>query len=127
TMLDMYGFKLLHGDPGKALKDPFTVVITEDKAIKYFGRTDAIGQTLAIESFSGSRHDFIITGVLRKFSKNSVTSLVDNYPNGLFVSVANLNFFGRNMDWNNASIAGYVELRKGVTAKDIEKPITYLL
>src|SRR5436190_8356855 len=86
TMLNMYGFKLLHGDSRRALNDPFTVVITEDKAIKYFGRTDVIGQTLTIESFSGSRHDFIITGVLRKFSKNSVTSLVDNYPNGLFVS-----------------------------------------
>ena len=127
TMLNMYGFKLLYGNAGNALNEPFTVVITLDKAIKYFGRTDVIGQTLTIESFSGSKHDFIITGVLKSFSKNSVTSLVDDYPNGLFVSDANLNFFGRNMDWNNVSIAGYVELQKGVTPKDLEKPIAHLV
>jgi putative ABC transport system permease protein len=127
TLLNMYGFTLLHGDPRTALDAPFSVVITRDKAIKYFGKTNVIGQTVTIGSFSGSKHDFIITGVLKNFPKNSVTCLVDNYPNEFFVSNGNLGFFGRNMDWNNSSIGSYLELQKGVTPKDLEKPIQLLV
>ena len=71
TLLHMYGFTLLYGDPKTALSEPFTVIITADKAIKYFGKKDVVGQTITIENFSGSKHDFMITGVMNKFSKNS--------------------------------------------------------
>lgn len=127
TLLGMYGFGLLHGDAKTALDDPFSLVLTADKAIKYFGKTDVVGQTLTVENFSGSKHNFMITGVLNKFSKNSVIRLSEDYPNDLFISTANLSFFNRNMSWNNPSIAGYIELQKGITPKDLEKPIAYLV
>jgi ABC-type antimicrobial peptide transport system permease subunit len=126
TMLNVFGFTLLHGNAQTALKNPFTVIITKNKAIKYFGKTDVVGQTITIENFSGSKHDFLITGVLNSIQKNSVTSLIDNYPGDFYVSTDNLDFFGRNMSWQNAFIASYVELQKGVTPKDLEKPIAYL-
>ena len=75
-MLNMYGFTLLYGNATTALNEPFTVVITEDKAIKYFGKTDVVGQTITIENFSGSKHDFIITGVLNKSQKIPLRSLM---------------------------------------------------
>jgi ABC-type antimicrobial peptide transport system permease subunit len=127
TMLSMYGFTLMHGNPATAFGGPFSVIITGAKAIKYFGRTDVVGQTITIENFSGSKHDFIITGVLNKYTKSSVTNLVDDYPNEFYISSTNLSFFGRNMDWNNPAIAGYIELQKGVTPKDLEKPMQYLI
>jgi len=127
TMLNMYGFNLLHNDVKTAFEGPFSIVITTDKAIKYFGKTDVVGQILTIESFSGSKHDFMITGVLNKIPKNSVIQLVDAYPNDLFTSTSNLSFFSRNMDWRNPSIAGYIELQKGVSPTDLEKPIAYLV
>lgn len=126
TMLNMFGFTLMHGNAQTALKNPFTVVITKDKAIKYFDKTDVVGQTITIESFSGSKHDFLITGVLNPIPKNSVTSLIDNYPGDFYVSTDNLDFFGRNMNWQNPFIANYIELQKNVTPKDLEKPIAYL-
>lgn len=127
TMLDMYGFSLLHGDARTALNEPFSAVITTDRAIKYFGKKEVVGQTITIENFSGSKHDFMITGVLKEFPKNSITHLVDDYPNVIFVSAANLDYFGRNMSWNNSSIAGYIELKKGVKPEDLEKPMKYLI
>jgi ABC-type antimicrobial peptide transport system permease subunit len=126
TLLNMFGFTLLQGNAQTALKNPFTVVIMENAAIKYFGKTDVVGQTITIESFSGSKHDFLITGVLDPVQKNSVTALVDNYPGDFYVSTDNLDFFGRNMNWQNPFIANYIELQKGVTAKDLEKPIAHL-
>ncbi|WP_460685817.1 ABC transporter permease [Niabella aquatica] len=127
TYLNMYGFTLLHGNAATALRDPFTVVITQSDAKKYFGKTDVIGENISIENFSGEKHDFKITGVLDTYPKNSITNLIEDSPNSFFISDANLDFFGRTMDWQNPSIASYIELQDGVTTKDLEKPITQIM
>jgi len=127
TILNMYGFTLLHGSPTTALNEPFSVVLTRDMAIKYFGKTDVVGKALSIENFSGSHHDFMVTGVLNSYSKNSVTDLIEGSPNKLFVSASNLNFFGRNMDWRNPHIASFVELQNGVTPAQLIKPMEQLI
>lgn len=93
-MLDMYGFSLLYGNAKTALNEPFCVVITTDKAKKYFGKTDVVGQPLTIENFSGSKHDFVITGVMKKPAKNSVTRINDANDNQFFISTSNLDFLG---------------------------------
>lgn len=127
TILNMYGFSLMHGDAKTAFEGPFSLVISAEKAKKYFGKTNVIGQTLTIDNFSGGKHDFLITGVVNKPVKNSVTWLNDDNNNQLYVSANNISYFGRNMDWPNPNIAGYIELQKGVTSKDLEKPMAYLI
>jgi putative ABC transport system permease protein len=128
TLLNMYGFGLLHGDPKTAFNEPFNAIITQAMAIKYFGKTDVIGQTVSIESFLGTRHDFVIAGVLNKIPKNSVTNLNDNNNIDFFLPEKAAKFLGRNMDgWNNNVMVGYIELQKGVTPKDLEKPIRHLI
>ncbi len=127
TMLNMYGFSLMYGDPHTAFQEPFSVIVSAAKANKYFGKKDVVGQTITIENFSGSKHEFTITGVLNDLPRNSVTHLVDDYPNDLYISSVNLSFFGRNMDWSNTSIAGFLEVQKGITPKDLEKPIYHLI
>ena len=127
TLLNMYGFTLLHGDAKSAFDGPYSLVITSEKAKKYFGKTDVIGQTLTIENFSGSKHDFIITGVLNDPLKNSVTHLNDDNNNQFYISSNNLSYFGRNMDWSNQYIVGFVELQKGVKPQDLAKPMQYLM
>jgi putative ABC transport system permease protein len=127
TLLTMYGFPLLHGDARTALNQPFTIVITADKALKYFGRTDVVGKNLTIENFSGSKQDFRITAVLKDPVRNSITWVNEANNNRCFIPAANLNFFGRNMDWPNSSIVSYVELQKGVRPEALAGPIEHLL
>lgn len=129
TLLKMYGFELLHGDINTALLNPYSVVITTDKAIKYFGKTSVIGENINIQSFSGGKHEFTITGVLKDFPDNSVTHLAKDYPNSFFIPANTLSFFGRQEleSWGNMFIASYIQLRKGITIKDLEKPISQLV
>src|SRR6185312_15083504 len=75
TLLHMYGFPLLYGDAHTALAEPGSVILTVDKAIKYFGRTNVVGRYLSIDDFSGGRRNFRITGVLPEPTRNSVTWL----------------------------------------------------
>jgi ABC-type antimicrobial peptide transport system permease subunit len=127
TLLSMYGFALLEGDSRIAFETPDAVVITHSAAKKYFNDKDAVGQTLTIESFSGSKKDFQVTGVLKAMTRNSVTQLVEDYPNNIFIAEKNINFFGRNMDWGNLYIANFVELKPGVNPSDLVKPISDLI
>lgn len=128
TFLTMFGFHLLYGDPSSALEQPYTILIREDKALKYFGKKDVVGQTLSLQSFTGTSHDFLITGVLQAPEENSVTFLNRENDNGFFVSDASIDFFGRNLeDWNNPYIVDYIQLREGVSPEALQKPMQQLL
>ena len=127
SWLTMYGFPLLQGDASTALNQPFTVVITADKAMKYFGSTDVVGKSLTIENFSGDKQDFRVTGVLQEPGRNSVTWINEGNNNRLFVPTSNLAFFGRKMDWATVYIVNYVELQKGVRPETLAGPIQRLV
>ena len=129
TLLSMYGFELSNGNASTALIDPFSVVITKDLAIKYFGKTDIVGQTLSIQSFSGGNHDFRITGVLKEIPENSVTRLNAANHNNLFIPTNTYTYFGRNdfESWTNIYLPSYVELQPGVTAQQLAIAIKSLI
>ena len=128
TLLKMYDFTLLSGDAKTAFADPYSVIITEEIAKKYFGKTDVIGKTLSIENFSGTKHDFMISGIMKSHSKNSVTSLLEDGKSQFYLPISAVQFFGRDMIlWTNPHIVGFVELQKGVTPKDLETPIRQLI
>ncbi|MGZ5133825.1 MAG: ABC transporter permease [Flavitalea sp.] len=128
TLLSMYGFELQHGDARTALINPYSVVITPDKAIKYFGKTDVVGETITIQSFSGTKRDFSISGVLQEIPENSVTNLNEANHNGFFIPANTASYFGRDLvTWANFSIPSYIELKNGVSIKSLEKPIKQLI
>lgn len=127
TLMDMYGFKLLAGDPRTALRDPLTIVITASKAIKYFGRADVVGRNLTVANFSGGKQDFRITAVMEDPPFNSITGLIGSVDNRIFIPTANLSFFGRDMSWQNIFIPSYVELQPGVRPEQLAEPIHHLI
>jgi putative ABC transport system permease protein len=59
NLFDVFTFPLLKGDPETALKNPYSVVLTERTAKKYFGDEDPMGKTLKIDR----RIDCTVTGV----------------------------------------------------------------
>lgn len=69
-IFDVFTFDMIQGDPQEALRDPFTIVITDEMAGKYFGTEDAVGKTLSFKR-GEQKADFNITGVIRKMPDNS--------------------------------------------------------
>lgn len=65
-VLDLFEMELLHGDPGTALVDPFTVVITYQAAKKLFKEDNPVGQTLMVD-----KDLYTVTGVLKNTSRKS--------------------------------------------------------
>ncbi|MBR9999334.1 MAG: ABC transporter permease [Cyclobacteriaceae bacterium] len=66
STFDLLTFPFIQGDPETALYDPFSVVINRDLAIKYFGRTDVVGESLV-----GENDSYKITGVIENLPKNT--------------------------------------------------------
>jgi putative ABC transport system permease protein len=67
TVFDLFSWKLLEGNPKKALAAPNTVVLTKSTAKKYFGGQDALGKTLVIDN----GESFVITGIVEDVPLNS--------------------------------------------------------
>lgn len=67
NLFKIFSFTLLKGNPETALKNPFTMVITEKAAQKYFGDQDPIGKALKIEN----RFNLRISGVIKEAPRNS--------------------------------------------------------
>ena len=67
TFFDVFSAELIQGNPSEALKNPLSLVITEELAEKYFGDENPIGQTL---SYKGIR-EMTVTGVMKTWPEQS--------------------------------------------------------
>ena len=68
SLFDVFTMPLVRGDPQRALEAPYTVVISEDIAAKYFGNEDPIGRTMVADN------GFLlltITGVMENIPDNA--------------------------------------------------------
>ena len=71
TVFDIFSWPLLSGNPKTALKDPYTIVLTESTAKKYFGNEDPIGKTM--DGVGGRANDgiYTVTAVMKDVPANS--------------------------------------------------------
>jgi putative ABC transport system permease protein len=60
TFFDVFGFTLKEGNKQTALSEPNSIVLTEATAEKFFGKGNAVGQTINLKHYGS----FEVTGVL---------------------------------------------------------------
>lgn len=63
---EVFSFPLLSGNPSTALKEPFSLVLTEDVSMKIFSTTDAVGKIL-----ERNGNQYQVTGVMKNPPSNS--------------------------------------------------------
>ena len=66
TVFRIFTAQFIAGDPGTALNDPSTMVVSESLANKYFGTHDVLGETM--KTLDGGH--FTITGVFKDLPSN---------------------------------------------------------
>lgn len=59
SMFDVFSFKLIEGNPATALKQPFSVILTETSAKKIFGTEKALGKILMLDK----EREYTVTGI----------------------------------------------------------------
>jgi putative ABC transport system permease protein len=67
TILNIFTFHFLQGEPRHALTDPFTVLLSASAARRYFGNDLAVGRSIKLDG----RYPLLVTGVFADFPDNS--------------------------------------------------------
>lgn len=66
SVFDVFTLDILHGDRQKALCEPFQAVLTRSAAMKYFGREEAVGESIEID-----KHRYNITAIIGDIPANT--------------------------------------------------------
>ena len=132
TFVSMYGFALLYGNQRQPFINNQSAVVTEDFALKFFGKSNVINKAITIQTPSdGSKHDFVISAVLKKLPYNSISNFaISKTEYQVYLPMENNQYFqggDKGDNWANVFMVGMIELQKGVSPKDIEKPFEQAL
>jgi putative ABC transport system permease protein len=112
----VFDLNMTEGDPATALKQPYSVIITDEVARKYFGTDDPMNKTLR----ASNAFDVKVTGIFRAFPANA------HFHPQLMISFNTLNnpaIIGAEQlrtNWANNSFYTYLLLPPNYPAKSME-------
>lgn len=115
----VFSFKLKRGNPQTVLERPFSIVITEETARKYFDDEDPMGKTLRI----GTEHDYAVTGIMEEMPRNS------HFRYDLLATLAGgEKLMGQLIhSWGWRNFITYLRFGDNVSASDFERKCTALI
>ncbi|HXB92644.1 MAG TPA: FtsX-like permease family protein, partial [Puia sp.] len=116
AFFEVFDFPLVAGDPHTALKEPFSVVLSESTAKKYFGHADPMGQHLTLTD--GNRLS-TVTGIMKDMPEN--TQLKED----MLVSQSSRRTFDSSEDkrWGSFGVFSYLLLKPNTTGKALESKL----
>jgi putative ABC transport system permease protein len=108
SLFKIFDFQLVKGSAEQALKNPYSVVLTESTAKKYFGSADPMGKTLVLDN----KYPVTVTGVVKEAPANSQLKF------DLLYSVSSLDkeYPGRLSQWDNFGNFTFLLLKRGTNA-----------
>jgi putative ABC transport system permease protein len=117
SVFDVFSFPLSLGDHSSALSEPFTLVLTQDTAQKYFGDQDPMNKVLTYY-FGGKAFDFRVSGVLANIPQSSHLDFDFLASYKSLLSIVGEYFITKH--WDSPTWT-YVLLGEGVSPQDIDR------
>ena len=113
TFFEIFDFPLVKGNPVTALSGPWTVVLSESAAKKYFGNEDPMGKQLLL---TGDSHPATITGIMKDMPEN--TELKTDMLVSMFNSASDSN---RDKNWGGFGVMAYFLMKPHTNAQALQK------
>ncbi len=113
NFFSLFTFEPLTGNVRTALNDPYSVVLTDETAKKYFGNTNPVGQTLDMKVDTVFK-SFTVTAVVKKAPQNSSIKF------GMLVPMSFKRLQGEDKEWLNFYLNTFLLLPQGVNVKRVE-------
>jgi putative ABC transport system permease protein len=109
SVFNVFTIPFVQGNPKEALKDPYTMVISQKAAAKYFPNENPIGQNLIVEN----KDNYKVTGV---YQDMPVTSHF-NFDVMLALVTTDYN---KDQNWLSNNFSTYIKLRPDADYKALE-------
>ncbi|WP_395340038.1 ABC transporter permease [Ningiella sp. W23] len=121
SFFDVFDLPFVYGAKENAFKKPFDLILTEETAIKYFGKTDVVGETLTLCCAGPEPSELTVTGVVKDLPKATHLSLdlIVLVPPALIENNPGLN------TWTSVNVYTYFKMRDGVSIEDFQERLTY--
>ena len=114
SFFEMFDFPFILGNPGTALKELRSLVLTESVAEKYFGNKNPLGEIITLNN----QKDYTVTGIIADVPANSHMQFDFVRPFELFRES------GRDLDnWGDVSFYTYAQLQKGASYVDVNSKL----
>ena len=115
NFLQVFSFPLIKGNPESVLNDPHSIVLTEQLAIRLFGKNeDAVGKMIRINHTD----NLIVSGILKDLPNNTQFDFEYLMPWSYLRKTG-----GDDNNWGDASTITYVLLKPGVKLASFEPKI----
>jgi ABC-type antimicrobial peptide transport system permease subunit len=112
---DLFSWEFVKGNAATAIKDPYSIVLTESSARAFFGDEDPMGKVLRVNN----RDNVKVSAVVKDPPGNSSITFdyvrLFNYNTPLLQRMMN--------DWNSSSWAVYIQPAPGVNMAQVKKII----
>ncbi|MBC7946527.1 MAG: ABC transporter permease [Chitinophagaceae bacterium] len=123
NFLTIFDFPLIIGDKNTALKEPNSIVINEDLAMRLFNKTDVMGKML---EFSHLETPLKITGILKNHPRNS------SFDFNCLISEStyqNTEYYKeiQSSDWASGNFSVYTLLKPQSDANNVSNKLTKLV
>jgi len=112
--LQMFSFPLLSGNIETALSDPYSILLSEEQAQKYFGNEAPLGKTVTIKDTI----DFTVAGVFKKVPDNSTFRFDILIPFKFLANLENIEF------WAAWRYYTYIQMHPGTGIDKANQQIT---
>jgi putative ABC transport system permease protein len=122
-LLQVFDFPLVEGDRRTALKEPNSIVITEDLAKRIFGRKDVINKNL---QFNFMQAPLKITGILKSHPQNSTFNFTSVMSESTFYADEEAKREAQS-DWASTSFTVYALLGQEANADSVSRKMTRLV
>ena len=118
SFFTVFSFPFLKGNPETALEDPYSIVISETIAKKYFAEKDPIGHILTMNN----QHDFTVTGVVKNVPNNSTLRFDMVIPMQFRIQTEKTWY----TNWDNLFVFTFIKLHDHCTADNINAKIAHI-
>jgi putative ABC transport system permease protein len=113
NFFSVFSFPLIDGNARSVLSGYNSMVLTDETAKKYFGKTDAVGKSLQIE-INGQFESFIVSGIAKRAPLNSSIQF------NILLPFKHLETASPDNGWMWVSFPTYFLLQPGANLKSVE-------
>jgi putative ABC transport system permease protein len=114
---DIFSFSFKEGYPQSAFNNPNSIMMTERMCQKYFGKDNAIGESIAV-TILGQKRILKVTGILRNIPQNS------HIRREFYIPIDFLKTYGLNWDsWKSQTVQTYIRTQENINVAQLEEKI----
>lgn len=121
SFFEVFDLPFAYGSKETSFTKPYDLVVSEELAIKYFGRTDVLGETMTICCVRGEVITLPIAGVIKDLPEAThldLDMIVQFNPN-MFSEPGTLD------TWTSVNVYTYFKLTESATVEQLQERLSY--